>query len=412
MPLNPKLTSMNKLLINDVPLKGKKVLMRVDFNVPINPDGTIADETRIKEALPSIQYAIDQNAAVILMSHLGRPKGKKDSKFSLEPCVEVLSRNLHTSVKFISDCIGEQVEKMVEELQDGEILLLENLRFYAAEEDPASDPSFAKKLAKLGDVYVNDAFGTAHRKHSSTAIIAEYFPNKAVAGFLMQKEIQFLSSLLLHPKRPFYAIIGGSKISTKIGVLNALKSKADGVFIGGGMSFTFFKAQSIPIGNSIHEDELLEKAKDFLDTSILKKIHVHLPVDEIVADRFDESAHTQCCTIPPGIPDHYQGMDIGPETIHKWEKALSNAQTIFWNGPLGVFEMPKFSTGTNAIAEHLSNLHAITIVGGGDSISAINRLGIGHKFTHLSTGGGASLEFIEFGHLPGIDALTDKMIVK
>lgn len=397
---------MDKLLLSDLPLKGKKVLMRVDFNVPLNPNGTIADDTRIKEALPTIQYAVDHGAAVILMSHLGRPKGKKDPRYSLEPCAKALSYLISSSVKFISDCIGPEVEKMAHDLQSGEILLLENLRFYPAEEDPASDPSFAQKLASLGDVYVNDAFGTAHREHASTATIAKYFPGKAAAGLLMQKEMAFLSSILSSPKRPFYAIIGGSKISSKMGVLHSLLSKVDGIFIGGGMSFTFFKAQGIAIGDSIHEDDLIEKAKEFLNACASKKVKVWLPQDCIIADKFTEDAKAKCIAIKEGIPDHWQGMDIGPATIETWKHALSQAETIFWNGPLGVFEIPKFAVGTNAIATYLSESKAMTIVGGGDSVSAINRLGIAHQFAHVSTGGGASLEYIEWGHLPGIDVLS------
>ncbi|HSW86753.1 MAG TPA: phosphoglycerate kinase [Rhabdochlamydiaceae bacterium] len=395
---------MTKLSLTDIPLKGKKVLMRVDFNVPQNKDGTIADDSRIKETLPSIKYVLDQGGALILMSHLGRPKGKKDPKYTLAPCAKCLSKWIGVPVAFASDCIGPEVEKAARELKSGQVLLLENVRFYEAEENPSADPSFAQKLAKLGDVYVNDAFGTAHREHSSTAIIAKYFPEKAAAGFLLQKEISFLSSILADPKRPFYTIIGGSKISTKMGVLNSLTSKVDGLFIGGGMAFTFFKAQGISIGNSIHEDDLLEDAKEFLKNCESKKVKIWLPKDLIIA----KGSEIKCVSIEEGIPDQWQGMDIGPATIAEWKSALSKAATIFWNGPVGVFENPKFATGTNEIATTLSTLKATTIVGGGDSVSAINALGIAQKFTHVSTGGGASLEFIEFGRLPGIDALSDK----
>jgi phosphoglycerate kinase len=399
---------MEKLSLADIPLKGKKVLMRVDFNVPQNKDGSIADDSRIKEALPSIKYVLDQGGSLILMSHLGRPKGKKDPKLTLAPCAKRLSELIQTPVAFASDCIGTAVENAVRELKSGQILLLENLRFYAAEEDPDSDPAFAQNLAQLGDVYVNDAFGTAHREHSSTASIAKYFPGKAAAGFLLQKEVSFLSSILSSPKRPFYTIIGGSKISTKMGVLNSLLSKVDGIFIGGGMAFTFLKAQGIPIGNSIHEDSFIENAKEFLKECQSKKVMLRLPKDLIIAEGLQDDAIVKCVSIKEGIADHWQGLDIGPATVEVWKSDLSKAATVFWNGPLGMFENPKFASGTNEIAKALSTLKATTIVGGGDSVSAINALGIAQKFSHVSTGGGASLEFIEFGRLPGIDALSDK----
>jgi phosphoglycerate kinase len=398
---------MAKLRIQDLDLQGKKVLVRVDFNVPLNKDGSIADDTRIRESLPSIQHILQAGGLAILMSHLGRPKGAPDSQFSLAPCAKALSKLLGIPVIMAEDCVGDKVEKMAKDLKPGQILLLENLRFHPAEEKPSLDWAFAKKLASLGDLYVNDAFGTAHRSHSSTAIIAQYFPGKSAAGFLMQKEINFLSSLL-HPKQPFYAIIGGAKISTKIGVLKSLLPKIEGIFIGGGMSFTFFLAQGYKIGNSIHEEEQISAALEFLKECSRKKIPCSLPKDLIIANAFANDAQSQCILASQGIPNGWQGMDIGPQTVEEWSKSLQNAATIFWNGPLGVFEFPHFAKGTEQIAKILSSLSATTVVGGGDSVAAINRLDLAPSFTHVSTGGGASLEFIEYGHLPGIDALTDK----
>lgn len=398
---------MAKLTLQDLPLKGKKVLVRVDFNVPLNKDGTISDDTRIKEAIPSIQYILDQGGCVILMSHLGRPKSKKDLQFSLGICAKRLSQMLAAPVFFAPDCIGKEVEKMAQELKGGQVLLLENLRFYPAEEDPSSDPTFAKQLSQLADFYVNDAFGTAHRKHSSTATIAQYFPGKAAMGLLMQKEINFLEPLVKNPKRPFYAIIGGAKISTKIGVLKSLLNKVDEMFIGGGMAYTFFKAQGKEIGDSIFEESCLPQANEFLQVCASKNIKLHLPLDIVIAEAFRDDANYK--TIPAGeaIPKGWQGMDIGPKTSAAWIADFQKAATVFWNGPVGVFEFPHFARGTQEIAKALAELKATTIVGGGDSVAAINALGIQKQFTHLSTGGGASLELLEFGHLPGIDALSD-----
>ncbi len=398
---------MEKLGLQELALKGKKVLVRVDFNVPLSEDGTISDDTRIRESLPSIQYILKAGGSVILMSHLGRPNGI-DPRLSLKPCREALSKLLGTPVQMAEDCTSGKTQKMAQELKSGEVLLLENLRFYPAEEKPASDPSFAKTLASMGDIYVNDAFGTAHRSHSSTATIAKFFPNSAAAGMLLQKEIHFLSLLINNPKRPFYAIIGGAKISSKMGVLKALASKVDGIFIGGGMAYTIFKAQGIQIGNSIHEDEQIPTALEFLKECKSKNVPVYLPADLIIADAFRDDAKAKIVSSLEGIPEGWQGMDIGPKTLEEWKLTLQNSKTLFWNGPLGVFEFPHFAKGTEQIAKTLSSLDATSIIGGGDSVAAINRTGLGQKFSHLSTGGGASLEFIEFGHLPGIDALTDK----
>lgn len=382
--------------------------MRVDFNVPLNKDGAISDDTRIKESLASIRHVLKSGGSAILMSHLGRPKGV-DPQLSLKPCCSALSKLLGLPVLMAEDCIGEKVEKMAHDLMPGQVLLLENVRFYPAEEKPASDPSFAKKLASLGDIYVNDAFATAHRSHSSTTVIAHFFPGNAAAGFLLQKEIEFLGRLMHNPKTPFYAIIGGSKISTKMGVLKSLLPRVSGIFIGGGMAFTFLKAQGIEIGNSIHEDDQIPVAVDFMKEALEKKVSFWLPIDLLIADAFGNDANTKMIPSSNGIPKGWQGMDIGEKTIGEWKKILQNAATVLWNGPLGIFELSRFANGTNQIAEELSSLHATTIVGGGDSVSAINKLGLSSKFTHVSTGGGASLEYLEFGHLPGIDALSDKI---
>lgn len=398
---------MNKLRLQDLDLKDKKVLVRVDFNVPLNKDGTISDDTRLRESLPTIQHILKAGGCVILMSHLGRPKNV-DLQFSLKPCRAALSKLLDQNVLMADDCIGEKTKKMAQTLQAGQVLLLENLRFYPAEEKPSTDPTFAKKLAELGDIYVNDAFATAHRDHSSTATIAQFFQGKAAAGLLLQKEIHAVENLISNPKRPFYVIIGGSKISTKIGVLKSLLSKADGIFIGGGMAFTFFKAQGMKIGDSIHEDAELPQAIDFLKECSKKNIPLWLPSDLRIADAFTNEAHSKIVSVSEGIPEGWRGMDIGPQTLDDWKKLLQKAQTIFWNGPLGVFEFSHFAQGTQQIAQTIAHLNTITIVGGGDSVAAINQIGLASKFTHVSTGGGASLEYIEFGHLPGIDALSDK----
>lgn len=398
---------MEKLTVQALPLKGKKVLMRVDFNVPLNKDGTIADDTRIKEAIPTIQYILDQGASVILMSHLGRPKSKRDLQFSLGICAKRLSQLLSAPVFFAPDCIGKEVEKMTQELKGGQVLLLENLRFYPAEENPDFDPTFAKQLSSLADFYVNDAFGTAHRKHSSTATIAQYFPGKAAMGLLMQKEFQFLEPLAKDPKHPFFAVVGGAKISTKMGVLKSLLDKVDEIFIGGGMAFSFFKAQGQEIGDSIFEETSLSQAREFLQISEAKGVKLHLPLDLIIANAFRDDATFKIISTKEPIPKGWQGMDIGPKTIETWSRAFREATTIFWNGPLGVFEFPHFARGTKEIAKAIGGLNATKIVGGGDSVAAINNLGIQKQFSHLSTGGGAALEFLEFGHLPGIDALSN-----
>ncbi len=401
---------MGKLIIQDLVLAGKKVLIRVDFNVPLNKDGTIADDTRIRESVLTIQHALQQGAAVILMGHLGKPKSKKDVQFSMGICAKKLSQLIAAPVMFATDCVGKDVEKMVQDLKGGQVLLLENLRFYPAEEDPSLDPNFAKELAKFGDFYVNDAFGSAHRKHSSTAMIAQYFPGKAAMGLLMQKEIGHLEPLLKKPQHPFFVLIGGAKISSKIGVLKALMKKVDAFYIGGGMAFTFLKTQGISIGDSLFEETSILEAQNLLQECESKKIALHLPLDIVISDGFRNDATFKTIPVSEGIPKGWMGMDIGPQTIEAWSADFQKAATVFWNGPVGVFEMPHFARGTQEMAKALAGLKATTIVGGGDSVAAINQLGLSSKFTHVSTGGGASLEYLELGKLPGIEALSDKVV--
>lgn len=398
---------MNKLKLEQLDVKDKKVLLRVDFNVPINEKGMITDDTRIKEALASIQYILDHKGSVILMSHLGRPKGEINPNLSLEPCAKALALLLKHPVLMAKDCVGPSAQSLAAHLKPNQILLLENLRFNPAEENPSSNPEFAKQLASLGDLYVNDAFGTAHREHSSTATITQYFPGKSAMGFLMQKEIDALTPLLQNPKRPFYAIIGGAKISSKLNVLRSLLKKVDGLFIGGGMAYTLLKAQGYNIGNSIYEEEKLGDALQLIQSCQDQKLPLWLPVDLLIADSFSKDANSKYVQVSKGIPDGWEGMDIGIETTAIWEKALSQAATLFWNGPLGVFEFPAFAKGTKAIATFIASSKATSVVGGGDSVAAVNQLHLASFFSHVSTGGGACLEYLEFGHLPGIDSLSD-----
>ncbi len=399
---------MKKMTLYDLDLKNKRVLMRVDFNVPIDDAGQITDATRIEQSLPSIQYILNQGARLILMSHLGRPKGKNNPKYSLKPCATLLSKLLNQDVPLAPDCIGDATQMHVDAMKPGSVLLLENLRFHAAEEKPEEDPNFATSLANLGECYVNDAFGTSHRKHSSTYVVPSLFPKKAAAGFLLEKEISFLSPLVMNPKRPFAAILGGAKISTKLGAIKSLLGKIDALYLGGGMVFTFLKAKKIPIGNSLCDHDLEEEAAHILKACEEKAINVHLPKDILIANNISEDAETRLVNIKDGIPDGWTGVDIGPETIEDYFKSLESAATIFWNGPMGIFEIPIFANGTNTLALQLGKLSATTIAGGGESVAAINKLGVGKNYSHISTGGGASLEFIEFGHLPGIDALSNR----
>jgi phosphoglycerate kinase len=388
-----------KKTVRDIDVKGKKVFVRVDFNVPIK-EGKVGDDTRIRAAIPTIQYLLDHGAAVILASHLGRPKGGPDATFSLRPVAEHISELMAKPVKFVEDCIGPKAEEASRALKPGEILVLENTRFHPEEEK--NDPGMAKQLAALADVYVNDAFGTAHRAHASTEGIARILPG--VAGFLMEKEIKYLGAAIADPKRPFIAILGGAKISDKIGVIKHLLSIADAVLIGGGMANTFFKAQGYPVGDSLVEDEVLGTAKELLKSGGGK---LHLPVDVVIGDKFDAEAQSKIVPTGP-IMDGWRILDIGPETISAYAKVLNGAGTIVWNGPMGVFEFPKFAEGTYAIAKAVAASGAVSIIGGGDSVAAVQQSGVADKITHISTGGGASLEMLEGLTLPGLAALQDK----
>jgi phosphoglycerate kinase len=396
-----------KLSITNLNLNGKKVLMRVDFNVPQDKQGHIIDDTRIKAALPSIRYVLEHGGALILMSHLGRPKEGPSPRLSLASCAKRLSELLGQPVIMAPDCVGKDVEKLAKDLKPGQILMLENLRFHAGEEHPEKAPNFVRQLASLGDLYVNDAFGTAHRAHASTAEIAKYFPGNAAMGFLMEKEVKFLGNTLANPRKPFYALIGGAKISTKIGVLMALLEKADAILIGGGMAYTFFKAQGIPIGNSIHEDDLVDQAKDILKAARKSGVKLLLPQDNVIVEKLNNDAPARVVETKEGISNGWQGVDIGPKTIQQYVAQLQDGATVFWNGPMGVFELSHFAKGTNAIANAMASLKATTIIGGGESVAAVEAAGVADKMTHISTGGGAALEYIEFGKLPGIEALSN-----
>jgi phosphoglycerate kinase len=390
---------LNKKSITDVDVNGKKVLVRVDFNVPIK-DGKVTDDTRIRAALPTIEYLLQHGAAVILMSHLGRPKGGPEEKYSLRPVAEHLSKLLGMPVEFATDSIGPVAEQAAKNLKPAQVLLLENTRFHPEEEK--NDPGMAKQLASLANLYVNDAFGSAHRAHASTEGVAHDLP--AVSGFLMEKEIQYLSQAITNPKRPFIAILGGAKISDKIGVIRNLLSKADQILIGGGMANTFFKAQGYPIGDSLVEDSALDTARELLAAG---KNKLRLPVDVVIANAFSEDAESRVIDMGP-IPDGWRIMDIGPKTVEAYSKAVTGAGTVVWNGPMGVFEFPKFAKGTFELAKAVANSGATTIVGGGDSVAAIQESGLAAKITHISTGGGASLEMLEGLELPGVAALQDK----
>ncbi len=390
---------MNKKTVKDIDLKGKRVLMRVDFNVPMQ-DGKVTDDKRIKASLPTIKYVLDQGASLILMSHLGRPKGGPDPEFSLRPAAEVLASLLGVPVKMAPDTVGPEVEAMARALKPGEVLMLENTRFHKGEEK--NDLDLAKQMAALGEVYVNDAFGSAHRAHSSTEGVARYLP--AVSGFLMEQELEYLGRAVANPEHPYIAILGGAKISDKILVVETLLSKADKLIIGGGMANTFLAAQGFDMQDSLVEEASLDTAKSIMAKSADKLI---LPVDAVIADKFDAEANTQVVDVDK-IPAGWRMMDVGPKTLELYKKALNGARLIVWNGPVGVFEMPKFAEGTFALAKLLAESGATTVIGGGDSASAVKKAGVAKQMTHVSTGGGASLEFLEGKELPGVAALMDK----
>jgi len=394
---------MAKKTIKDVDLIGKRVLMRVDFNVPLDENLNITDDIRIRAALPTIRYAIEKGARVVLMSHLGRPDGQVVEKMSLRPAAKRLEKLLGKSVLFTKDCVGPDVAKAVSTMKNGDVALLENLRFHAEEEE--NDPGFAKELASLGDIFVNDAFGTAHRAHASTEGVTHYLPS--VAGFLLEKEMQYLGGTVDNPKRPFVAILGGAKVKDKIKVIDNLLNKVDALIIGGGMAYTFLRAEGKTIGASKLDKDGFETARAALDKAREKKIPMLLPIDHIVADKFDALAKTQI--VGEEIPDGWMGLDIGPRTVKLFEDTLKTAKTIVWNGPLGVFEMDKFAKGTEDIAKFIVGLKDVTsIIGGGDTAAAMAKFKIEDKMSHISTGGGASLEYLEGKGLPGIDALNDK----
>ncbi len=406
---------MAKLTIEDISdeLKGKKVFMRVDFNVPLDEKRNITSDSRIKAALPSIKYVIKKGGRLILTSHLGRPKGGPSPEFSLDVVSKRLSELLGKDVKFAKDCIGEEVKKMADSLKDGEVLLLENVRFHKEEEK--NDPEFAKKLSELAEIYINDAFGTAHRAHASTEGICKYM-KKCAAGFLMQKELKYLGEMLENPGKPFLAILGGAKVSDKIMVIENLLNKVNSLIIGGAMAYTFLKAQGKEVGSSLVENDKIEVAKDVLKKALDKGVAIYLPIDHVVAKKPDnvsdfieglKQAETKE-VLRDTIDEGWEGVDIGPMTIEKFKNVIKKSKTIFWNGPMGVFEIEKFSKGTLEIGKALAESGAVTVVGGGDSASALKKLKLTDKMTHVSTGGGASMEFIEGKELPGVAALTNK----
>jgi phosphoglycerate kinase len=399
-------THPGKLSVRDLQARGRRVLVRADLNVPLSEDGDVADDTRIRASLPTIRHLRDQGARVVLMSHLGRPKGAVVEKMSLKPVARVLSRELGVSIRMAPDCVGEEVERLASNLEDGEVLLLENLRFHAGE--TANDPEFAEGLSRLGDLFVNDAFGTAHRAHASTAGVVK-FVEAAAAGFLMEKELDYLGRALAMPSRPYVAILGGAKISGKIDVLENLFGKVDAILIGGAMANTFFKARGYEVGKSLVEDDRLAMARDLLDRAAAENVELRLPVDRVIAAEFRADAATKVANVE-AMPGDWMMMDIGPETVKDFRSVIEGAKTLLWNGPMGVAEMEPFARGTLDVARALAaatERGAVTIVGGGDSAAAVAKAGLADKVSHVSTGGGASLEFLEGKTLPGVAALTE-----
>lgn len=398
----------NKMTVKDVDCSGKRVLVRVDFNVPLGKDGGVADDFRIRAALPTLEYILKQNAKLILMSHLGRPKGKRVAGLSLSPVREVLEALLKVKVKFARDCVGSEAEEAAASLAPGEVLLLENLRFHAEETD--NDPEFAKQLAGLADVYVNDAFGTAHRAHASTEGIT-HFTSPAVAGILLEKEIEFLGGVLVEPGRPFIAILGGAKISGKIDVIKNLMDKVDGMLIGGGMANTFLKAKGVEIGSSLFEESSLGLADEIMKMAEAGQVKFLLPADYIAADKVEQGARTMSIKAGQDVPEGYALVDVGPGTVGVFGEEVKRARTVFWNGPMGVFEVEDFSQGTVGLSKAVAEATeggTVSVLGGGDTASAARRAGVADMMTHISTGGGASLEFVEGKELPGIAALTGR----
>ena len=394
---------MNKKTVKDIDVNGKKVLVRCDFNVPLDAEFHITDETRINAALPTIKYLLDNKAAVILCSHLGRPKGGFEAKYSLAPVAKSLSEKLGFEVKLAKDVVGPDAKALAAAVKPGEAVLLENVRFMPGEEK--NDPELSKELASMADIYVSDAFGTVHRAHASTAGVAAYLP--AVAGFLIGKELDFLGGAITNPVRPFVAILGGAKVKDKIGVIQNLLEKVDSLLIGGGMAYTFIKAQGGNIGGSLLDAERLGLANELMEKAKAKGVKMLLPVDNLAGDAFSNDCNIQLVASDE-IPDGFSGMDIGPKTIELFSQEIAKAKTIVWNGPMGVFEMPNFAEGTLAIAKAMAASDATTIIGGGDSAAAVTQMGLADKMSHISTGGGASLEFLEGVELPGVAALNDK----